>query len=133
MSDAIREMASDQKYEDVSRSAGILPVQLFKTYRATVTPERRLMAAVLQEAVRAYQRYRSASDDRSRRIYLDAEEWFESRDPEPLFSFENVCTRLAIDADQMRHDLRRWRDGELGAGRPATARRVTDAARREAA
>jgi len=44
----------------------------------------------------------------------DAQEWLESRDAGPLFSFENICGTLGFDADDVREGLRRWRDVQLG-------------------
>src|SRR5207253_11345604 len=50
-------------------------------------PEHRLMLAVLEDAVRSYQRDLSSSDSRGRRLYREVEEWFDSDAATWPFSF----------------------------------------------
>lgn len=63
-----------------------------------------------------------------RRLYRwEAEQWIESRDPGPLFSFENVCLILLLDPEYIRARLRRWRARRPG--RPIGQRILADPAR----
>jgi hypothetical protein len=39
----------------------------------------------------------------------EAEQWIESRDPGPMFSFENVCLILLLDPEDIRIRLCHWR------------------------
>ena len=71
------------------------------------TGERRLMAAVLDDAVRVY------GEGSSPRLtpgqyqgVREAKHWFANDDPEWLFSFENVCAVLHLDPAAIRRRLR---------------------------
>lgn len=68
--------------------------------------ERRLMMAVLEDAIACYRRRVSTHDWDSTRMYLEAREWVASRDCSHLYSFENICDVLGIDAEYLRGRLR---------------------------
>lgn len=70
------------------------------------------MIAVLEEAIRAYQRYVTATDRHGLAIFLEVETWLASDDVEWMFSFVAICDELAINATHVRSGLRRWRDGQ---------------------
>jgi hypothetical protein len=82
--------------------------------------ERRLVLAILEEAVRSYQHYAFATNRRGRRLFGETCEWFDSHENSWIFSFENICYALDLDPDHIRQGLSRWRD-EQGRRRPATA------------
>ncbi len=113
MREHVNDSASDAG-EGFLKPNAVMPAQFFAEPGAARGPERRLMAAVLEDAVRCYRRYRCASDRRSQRIHADAREWFESRDADPLFSFENICDTLGLDAHHVRETLRRERTAPPG-------------------
>ncbi len=87
----------------------ILPAQFHTEARALPDPERRLRLAVLEDAIRYFQRYLDATDCRERVLYEDAVDWFSSPDRSEPFSFENVCDALHLDPDYIRQGLCRWR------------------------
>jgi hypothetical protein len=76
-------------------------------------PEKRLMLAVLEDAVATFQRYVDARDRRGQRLHREAEEWFQSRDNEWPFAFENICNALEIEAEYLRRGLARWKEKQL--------------------
>lgn len=86
----------------------ILPAQFIP--RSAATPEKRLLLAVLEEAVGTYQRHAAASDLPSRRMFTDAEEWFASEDTSWIFSFVAICDAIGLDATYVRSGLRLWAD-----------------------
>jgi hypothetical protein len=90
----------------------ILPPQFFDHLRidASLQPEKRLMLAVLEDAVGTFQKYTGAGNRRMRRLFLEAEEWFASNDTEWPFAFVNICHALGMDPEYMRGGLRRWRE-----------------------
>ena len=57
----------------------ILPSQFLQ--RVLATPEKRLLLAVLEEAVGTYQRYAIMTDGRSRAVFAEVEAWFERYEP----------------------------------------------------
>lgn len=85
----------------------ILPAQ----YASTVVrddgmlPERRLMLAILGDAVQCIQRYALARNSHGRVAFQEAAAWFESTESEWLFSFESICRTLGLASDQIRSAL----------------------------
>lgn len=76
-------------------------------------PERRLVVAVLEDAVDCFQKHVRARDPKARQLFLDAEEWICSEDRTWPFSFENVCDLLQINAEYLRRGLIAWRDRQM--------------------
>src|SRR4030095_3856935 len=58
-----------------------------------------LMLAVLEDAIDCYQKYAHARDPRGAQIFQESREWVDSNDRTWLFSFENICDTLEINAD----------------------------------
>lgn len=89
----------------------LLPAQYFSAFRRAggLERERLLMLAVLEDAVDCYQKFAHARDPRGRQMFLEAEEWVGSTDRSWLFSFENICDTLEINAEYVRRGLREWR------------------------
>ncbi len=94
----------------------VLPSQFFSrlVMDASLQPEKRLMLAVLEEAVGTFQKYVNARDRRAQALYVETEDWFASNDVEWPYSFVNVCQALGLDAAYLRRGLRRWRDAQRG-------------------
>jgi len=67
------------------------------------------MLAVLEEAVSTYQRHLDADSRRGRRLFREADEWFQSSDTSWAFSFESVCDVLGVDPHYVRGGLARLR------------------------
>jgi len=88
----------------------LLPAQFFAAFRraAGLERERLLMLAVLEDAVDCFQKHSHSSDPRSQQLFEEACEWVDSDDRSWLFSFENICDTLEINADYVRRGLRTW-------------------------
>ncbi|NQY90185.1 MAG: hypothetical protein HRT46_00835 [Deltaproteobacteria bacterium] len=69
--------------------------------------ERRLMLAVLEDALDRYRRFALARDPRGRAEYQSAREWIDDDEREWLYSFENVCEVMGFDATYLRERLAR--------------------------
>jgi len=100
----------------------ILPAQFFQSLRTKgrFDGERRLMIAVLEDAVNCFMKQLHATDPKARQLFLDAEEWIRANDRTWFFAFANVCDTLDLDPDYVREGLFKWRAAER--------RRVGDAA-----
>src|SRR5215813_1699403 len=85
----------------------MLPSQYFDRVarRTEYDGERRLMIAVLEDAVDVFRKLAGARDARRQQLFRDAEEWIESHDNGWIFSFENICDVLAIEAEYLRRGL----------------------------
>lgn len=87
-----------------------------------LSPERRLMAAVLEDAVHVYRTHAAAASARQRALFEEAEAWIESTDRSWIFSFESICDHLGIDPDYLRRGLRAHKDRvRRPGGRPSTS------------
>jgi hypothetical protein len=84
----------------------IIPAHLLG--RTIATPEKRLLLAVLEEAVGTYHRYVVATDPRDRSIFVAVEEWFACEDATWLYSFVSICDALGLEATYVRSGLRPW-------------------------
>src|SRR5262245_46121910 len=86
----------------------MLPSQYFDRMarRTEYEGERRLMIAVLEDAVDVYRKLAGARDARRQQLFRDAEDWIESDDRSWIFSFQNICDVLAIEAEYLRRGLR---------------------------
>lgn len=90
----------------------LLPLQFFTALRGRSQGDgqRRLMIAVLEDAIECFQKYAYAKDNRSRQLGSEAEEWFLTDDPNWLFSFVNVCETLGINPEFLRQGLLAWKE-----------------------
>jgi len=106
----------------------LLPVQFTELLQrpSERTPEHKLMAAVLEEAIRTFCRCAGAPGARCRRLFREAAEWFASHDVSWPFAFANVCEALALEPEWIRRALQRWqaRHATEGAGLPTLRLRV---------
>lgn len=93
----------------------LLPTQYFAALRrkATQEPERRLVIAILEDAVDCYQKYFAARDRKGHQLFVDAEEWFLGTDKSWPFAFENICDFLSINPEYLRRGLRAWKERML--------------------
>jgi hypothetical protein len=96
----------------------LMPSQYFDRMRRRTEydGERRLMIAVLEDAVDVYRKQHGAEDPRGRVLFREAEEWIENTDATWIFSFENICHVLDLDAGYIRRGLHALRH------RPARSR-----------
>lgn len=115
----VRDSLSDILGPDV-----VLPQQFFAGPRgdSDFSPEKALMLAVLEDAIRCFQEYFRTTRARPRMLSRQAERWIRTRDWDWPFSFNNVCDALGIDPDCMRDALLRMKYEQLMAEqRPRTS------------
>src|SRR5881409_106123 len=106
-----REHAVDERLAGLFQPDTLLPSQFFDRVRrrSEHDGERRLMIAVLEHAVDVYRKQAGAKDPRGQQLFQEAEVWIEDSDRSWLFSFQNICDVLDIDADYLRRGLRLWK------------------------
>jgi hypothetical protein len=98
----------------------VTPAQFYGPRRETsaMAGVRHLMFAVLEDAVRAYQSD-AAATNRNRQVnFREAESWLMDAHGDGIFSCDNVCTTLGIDAAFLRRGLIEWRRQHLTGGAP---------------
>jgi hypothetical protein len=80
--------------------------------------ERRLMAAILTDAVECFRKNLGAGTRRRRRLFQEAEHWILAEDDDWVFSFRNICDTLGVDARAVRAQAKRWKRERLHRGTP---------------
>jgi len=67
--------------------------------------EKRLMIAVLKDAVECLDKYRDSRSSAGQIQYENAVEWVEDNSNDWLFSFNNICDLLGFDPEYIREVL----------------------------
>lgn len=88
--------------------------------------ERRLLLAVLEDAVASFLRYRTSRATRGRRLFREDEAWFMSSDQSWVFSFESICAQLHLDPDYIRRGLRQHPGSRAEAAVPNARHKEAD-------
>jgi hypothetical protein len=106
-----RDVTAEDRIQELFQPDTLLPSQYFDRLRrrASLDGERRLMVAILEDAVDVYRKQAGARDRKRRQLFEDAEAWLESSDTSWIFSYENICDVLGIDAGYLRKGLRAWK------------------------
>jgi hypothetical protein len=84
-----------------------LPSQFYGTggLSRQVDGEKRLMVAILKDAVECLNKYRGARSSLGSSQYHNALEWVEDEGTDWLFSFNNICDLLGFDPGYLRKML----------------------------
>ena len=98
----------------------VLPAQFFDLLRkrSPVQGERRLMIAILEDAVNCIQKHLAARRHSERQLFQEARAWMLSDNTDP-FSFQHVCDVIGLDPAYVRGGLERWCRRQLAQPRPA--------------
>jgi hypothetical protein len=117
-------MAEDRSPASGFEPETILPSQLLDTSHlgAARQPEKRLMLAVLEDAIATFQRTTQAPSRATRRAGDEVRTWLASDDTTWPYAFLNICHVLGFDPGYLRAGLARWID--MAKARPAGAKVV---------
>jgi hypothetical protein len=74
--------------------------------------EERLMLAVLQDAVECFQENVLGQYPWETQLFEEAENWILAKNTDWLFSFENICETLQLNADYIRRGLMAWKQAK---------------------
>lgn len=81
-------------------------------------PAKRLMVAVLEEAIAVVVNRSSRGSEDHRAVVLEAERWFRSDDRSAPFAFETICDVLGLHADLVRQAVAAWQGRQRLFARP---------------
>lgn len=84
----------------------ILPAQYQHGGSRALSGEKRLMLAVLLDAVHVYSRHVAPWEHEKRRLFVETRRWFDSHDRRWPFAFECICDTLDLDCERLRRTLR---------------------------
>ena len=71
-------------------------------------PEKRLMLAILLDAVECFQKYAPLHRRKPDRLFTATAEWIFEDDYKWPFSFLNICDAVGIDPKYLRSGLQQW-------------------------
>ena len=93
----------------------LLSTQYFATTKRKdhLEPEKKLMLAVLEDAIWCFQHCLLARDKKRKSLFSEAEEWIMEENSDLPFSFESICEVLGFDPKYIREGLKRWKTKEL--------------------
>jgi hypothetical protein len=90
---------------------------LFERRKTLLEPEKRLILAILEDAINSFQNNLTAQSGKGKKLFDEAEEWILEQDGYWLFSFESVCEVLGLNPGYVRQGLLRWKDKNLAQSR----------------
>ena len=97
----------------------VLPAQFFSAIADPRSePERRLMVAVLEEAISAVLSGASSANEERRTVAREAERWFASNSRGWPFAFCTLCDVLGLDIERVRQVISAWRERQRSFRRP---------------
>jgi hypothetical protein len=110
------DLTTDESFGSCVRPQSLSSAQYIYTLRRRIflEPEKRLMLAILEDAVQCFQNNGFAQSVRGRRIFQEAKKWIVDADRDWVFSFENVCEALGLNPAYVRAGLRRMVIPPLG-------------------
>ena len=108
-------LSMEERVTSLFQPDTLLPDQYLETFRRKLhlEPEKKLMLAVLEDAIACFQKYVFARDGKGRMLFQEAEDWVQEKNGDWLFSFANVCETLGFNPDYLRQGLTQWKAERL--------------------
>ena len=78
--------------------------------RTVLDPEKKLILAILEDAVDCFKENLFADGGRRKMLFDDAEQWIRADDKDWVFSFDHVCEALGLSPAYVRQGLLRWQE-----------------------
>jgi len=103
--------AGEDKIAFLFQPDTVLSEQYFENLRRKTyfEPEKRLMLAILEDAIRCYQDNLHARTSKRRRLFDQTEEWIVTASDDYVFSFRHVCEALGLSPEYLRQGMLRWK------------------------
>ena len=100
-------LANDERIASLFQPDTLLSLQYFENLRrkTVLEPEKSLMLAILEDAVRSYQENLLSQQKRAKKLFADAAEWIAETGSAWIFSFESVCDALDLNPAYVRRGL----------------------------
>ena len=108
-------LTPDERIGALFQPDSLLSTHYFETLRrkTILEPEKRLMLAILEDAIHCFQDNLFTRNVRGKRLFEEAKEWIVEADGDRVFSFENICEALGFNPAYVRQGLRRWMENKL--------------------
>jgi hypothetical protein len=108
-------LSMEERVTSLFQPDTLMPEQYLETFRRKLylEPEKKLLLAVLEDAISCFQKYLFSKDGKGKALFLEAQEWILDEDTDWLFSFANVCEMLGFEPSYLRDGLLRWKSDKL--------------------
>jgi hypothetical protein len=105
-------LTAEEKIASLFQPDMLLSAQYFENLRRRThfEPEKRLMLALLEDAINCYQDNLISRSGKKKRLFEDTEQWVLRTDGDWIFSFDNVCDALGLNPEYVRQGLLRWKE-----------------------
>jgi hypothetical protein len=87
--------------------------------KTLIEAERKLMVAILEDAIQCFQDNFSETHSPRKRLFNDAHRWIFAVKNDWVFSFENICGVWGFEPGYVRKGLAQWREKETSKHRRA--------------
>jgi hypothetical protein len=108
-------LSMEERVTSLFQPDTLLPDQYLETFRRKLhlEPEKKLMLAVLEDAIACYQKYVLARDGKAKILFQETEDWIRDENADWFFSFSNVCETLGFEPAYLRQGLLKWKEQRL--------------------
>ena len=99
-------LSLDERTSSLFQADPLSSSEFFETKTTSyLEPERFLMLAVLQDAITCLEKHGAFGPKGNKRLFDEAMDWILSEDNHWLFSFNNVCEAVGLNAGYLRRRL----------------------------
>ena len=108
-------LSMEERVSSLFQPDTLLPDQFLDTFRRKqhLEPEKKLMLAILEDAIACFQKYVFAHDVKGKALFSEAEEWIDDLSAEGIFAFSSVCETLELNPEYVRRGLEAWKKNVL--------------------
>ncbi|MFQ5850072.1 MAG: hypothetical protein ACE5JU_05720 [Candidatus Binatia bacterium] len=105
----------EEKVASMFQPDTLIHAEYYEIFRREthLEPEKKLMLAVLDDAIACFQNYMFARDGKGESLFHEAEDWILDENSDWLFSFEHICEGLGLDPRYVRQRLLGWKKKKL--------------------
>jgi hypothetical protein len=103
---------ADDRIASLFQPDTLLSAQYFDNMRrrTLLEPEKRLMLAILEDAINCFQENLSAESGKRKILFNDVEQWIRADGNDWVFSFDHICEALGFTPAYVRQGLLRWQE-----------------------
>jgi hypothetical protein len=114
------QLSHAEKSVSLMQADTLVPFQYLETTKRKIPleAEKRLMLAVLEDAIYCFQKFCRARSRKEQRLFADTEAWIVEAGGGWIFSFEHICETMGLDPSYMRRGLMQWKQAMLGRAHP---------------
>jgi hypothetical protein len=126
-------LSMEERVTSLFQPDTLLPDQYLDTFRRKLylEPEKKLMLAILEDAIACFQKYALATDSKGKALFSEAEEWIQQGTAGGIFAFDSVCEVLGLNPNYLRQGLATWKKSAFAARSPAKVYRLSRNARKQ--